>query len=98
MAQTLGEILQSVATRRANALASLLDQLTGAANAGQTFTATNGQTAFTLTGSANVFMAFLDGAFQVPNIDFTVTGNTFTLTNGALAGQTLYVITLGIIV
>jgi hypothetical protein len=61
----------------------------------QTFTATNGQTAFPLTFSAGfqVILAALDGAL-LPSSDYSIAGSTLTLANGALAGQKLFVQTL----
>ena len=56
-------------------------------------TATSGQTVFsvaTLAGAAILF-ATLDGAMLVPGVDYSITAETLTLTNGATAGQNLYV-------
>jgi len=59
----------------------------------QYFTATGGQTAFTLSQSprGSVLVA-LDGSTLVPDTDYSVSGTTLTLTTGALAGQILSVI------
>ena len=55
-----------------------------------TFTATAGQTVFTLSANpgavANVDLS-IDGATLIPTVDYTVTGTTLTLTTGALVGQ-----------
>ena len=59
-----------------------------------TFTCTQGQTAFTLGASpstASLLVVSLDGALLFPNVDFTLSGNTLTLTNGATASQVLAV-------
>jgi Pectate lyase superfamily protein len=66
----------------------------GTAN-GDKFTATAGQTVFTLSGnpgSINNLDVSLDGATLVPVSDYTWTAPyTLTLTTGAKVGQTLYV-------
>lgn len=56
----------------------------------QKVTATNGQTVFNLSNPPAVFVA-LDGVILVPTTDYTVSGNTVTLVNSALTGQTLIV-------
>lgn len=56
----------------------------------QKVTATNGQTVFNLSSAPALFVA-LDGVILYPTTDYTVSGNTVTLTNGALAGQVLMV-------
>lgn len=53
-------------------------------------TASASQTVFTLTALPSVGV-FLDGVRMYPTIDYNITGLTLTLTNGALAGQVLYV-------
>ena len=56
------------------------------------FTATAGQTAFTLSGnpgSLNNLDVSLDGATLVPGVDYSWSSTTLTLTVGATAGQTL---------
>ena len=55
-----------------------------------TFTATAGQTAFTLTstpGSINSLTVSIDGAVLTGGVDFTLSGTTLTLLSGALVGQ-----------
>ena len=58
------------------------------------FTAAASQTAFSISGLSagpQVLFAALDGAMLIPGVDYNVAGTTFTLTNGALAGQVLLV-------
>lgn len=57
----------------------------------QTFTATGGQTVFSIAGTSVVSFVSLDGVLLVPGIDYTISLTTLTLTNGAIVGQTLYV-------
>lgn len=64
-------------------------------NASQSFTATQGQTVFNLavvTNVGNIIVVTLNGIVLVPVVDYTASGFTVTLTNGANAGDTLYVI------
>lgn len=56
----------------------------------QKITATASQTVFNLSSAPAVFVA-LDGVVLAPVTDYTVSGTTVTLTNGALAGQVLMV-------
>lgn len=54
--------------------------------------ATGGQTSFSLAGlSGVVLFASLDGNVLVPGTDYSTTSGTLTLTNGAVAGQVLFV-------
>lgn len=56
------------------------------------YTASNGQTAFSLTGlSGGVLFASLDGTTLVAGTDYTTTSTTLTLTTGAVAGQMLFI-------
>lgn len=58
------------------------------------FTATASQTVFSLAAGplgAQVLFVALDGAMLIPTTDYTISGTTLTLVNGALAGQTLFV-------
>lgn len=61
----------------------------------QSFTATANQTVFTLSSPANagnLIVVSLNGVLMIPGTDYNVTGaGVITLTNGAMAGQTLYV-------
>lgn len=58
----------------------------------QTFTTTAGQTIFGLPVlGAPILVISLDGSVLVPGVDYTVSGLNIVLSNGALAGQTLYV-------
>ena len=59
------------------------------------FTATAGQTAFTLTETplnAQSISVFVNGIYQKPTTNFTVSGTTLTLTAGAVAGDEVDVI------
>ena len=59
------------------------------------FTATAGQTAFTLTETplnAQSISVFVNGIYQKPTTNFTVSGTTLTLTAGAVAGDEIDVI------
>ena len=59
------------------------------------FTATTGQTAFTLTETplnAQSISVFVNGIYQKPTTNFTVSGTTLTLTAGAVAGDEVDVI------
>ena len=75
-------------------LGALASGSTGVAFA-DTFTATAGQTVFTLSnnpGNINNLGVSLDGSVLVASIDYTWTSpETLTLTAGAKAGQTLFV-------
>ena len=75
-------------------LGALASGSTGVAFA-DTFTATAGQTVFTLSnnpGNINNLGVSLDGSVLVASIDYTWTSpKTLTLTAGAKAGQTLFV-------
>lgn len=58
------------------------------------FTATAGQTVFSLGGtplSLNQMLVSLDGAVLAPTSDYSLSGTTLTLVNGALVGQILLV-------
>jgi len=59
-----------------------------------TFTATSGQTAFSLSGltNPNVVLATLDGTSLVKGTDYYISGTTLTLYHGATTGQVLYVL------
>lgn len=51
---------------------------------------TNGQTVFTLTYAPTfVILIVVNGQFQTPNVNYTISGSTLTLTNGIPAN--LYV-------
>ena len=54
-----------------------------------TFTATAGQTAFTLTRqvSVNSVLVHINDVIQQPTVDYTVSGSTLTLTAGATVGD-----------
>ena len=54
-----------------------------------TFTATAGQTAFTLTKqvSVNSVLVHINDVIQQPTVDYTVSGTTLTLTAGATVGD-----------
>jgi len=59
------------------------------------YTATAGQTAFTLTETplnAQSISVFVNGIYQKPTTNFTVSGTTLTLTAGAVAGDEVDVI------
>ena len=59
------------------------------------FTATAGQTAFTLTETplnAQSISVFVNGIYQKPTTNFTVSGTTLTLTAGAVVGDEIDVI------
>jgi len=59
------------------------------------YTATAGQTAFTLTETplnAQSISVFVNGIYQKPTTNFTVSGTTLTLTAGAVAGDEIDVI------
>ena len=59
------------------------------------FTANAGQTAFTLTETplnAQSISVFVNGIYQKPTTNFTVSGTTLTLTAGAVAGDEIDVI------
>jgi len=59
------------------------------------FTATAGQTTFTLTETplnAQSISVFVNGIYQKPTTNFTVSGTTLTLTAGAVAGDEIDVI------
>ena len=59
------------------------------------FTANAGQTAFTLTETplnAQSISVFVNGIYQKPTTNFTVSGTTLTLTAGAVAGDEVDVI------
>ena len=59
------------------------------------FTATAGQTAFTLTETplnSQSISVFVNGIYQKPTTNFTVSGTTLTLTAGAVAGDEIDVI------
>ena len=59
------------------------------------FTATAGQTAFTLTETplnAQSISVFVNGIYQKPTTNFTVSGTTLTLTSGAVVGDEVDVI------
>ena len=59
------------------------------------YTATAGQTAFTLTETplnVNTITVFVNGIYQKPTTNFTVSGTTLTLTAGAVAGDEIDVI------
>lgn len=52
-----------------------------------TFTSTNGQTAFTSSQNVSSTIYFsLNGSIQRPNSDYTVSGNTATLNNAIPSG------------
>jgi hypothetical protein len=64
-------------------------------NASQSFTATAGQTVFTLSGNTsagNIILVSLDGAVLTPGDSYTASGQTLTLLYPAMAGQELYVV------
>ena len=54
-----------------------------------TYTATAGQTAFTLTRTAavNSVLVHINDVIQQPTVDYTVSGTTLTLTSGATVGD-----------
>ena len=54
-----------------------------------TFTATAGQTAFTLTKqvAVNSVLVHINDVIQQPTVDYTVSGTTLTLTSGATVGD-----------
>jgi len=59
------------------------------------FTATAGQTAFTLTETplnVNTITVFVNGIYQKPTTNYTVSGTTLTLTAGAVVGDEVDVI------
>ena len=59
------------------------------------YTATAGQTAFTLTETplnVNTITVFVNGIYQKPTTNYTVSGTTLTLTAGAVAGDEVDVI------
>ena len=59
------------------------------------YTATAGQTAFTLTETplnVNTITVFVNGIYQKPTTNYTVSGTTLTLTAGAVAGDEIDVI------
>ena len=59
------------------------------------FTATAGQTAFTLTETplnVNTITVFVNGIYQKPTTNYTVSGTTLTLAAGAVAGDEVDVI------
>lgn len=63
------------------------------------FTATAGQTAFTLTQSpatAQSIMVGIDGVFQEPGTAYTISGTTLTMTSGVPLNARVYVIHLGV--
>jgi len=63
-----------------------------------TFTATSGQTAFTLSVapiSAKSILAFVDGVMQTVTSHYTLSGTTLTMGSGLTTGQTLTVVHLG---
>lgn len=58
------------------------------------FTATSGQTSFTLSAApvlANAATVVLNGAELTPTDDYSISGTTLALVNGAVAGQKLVV-------
>ena len=57
-----------------------------------TFTATAGQTAFSITHAAGRIQVYLNGLLLDPTVDWTSDGSTVTLTEGAVAGDELEVV------
>lgn len=60
----------------------------------QSFTATNGQTVFTLSGTpgtSSLILVSLDGVSLTQGVSYTLSGSTLTLSTGATAGQILAV-------
>jgi hypothetical protein len=56
------------------------------------FTASAGQTVFALSDTPlvpNAALVVMNGALLTPTTDYTISGSTLTLVNGALAGQTV---------
>jgi hypothetical protein len=59
----------------------------------ESFTATAGQTVFTLSGAGGAdLMVFRNGLLQRLTTDYTVSGNVVTLTTGALVGDAITVV------
>lgn len=59
----------------------------------QTFIATAGQTAFVLSPMEPVILVTLDGVVLEPGSDYTISGSTINLSQGALVGQTVVAFT-----
>ena len=57
-----------------------------------TFTATAGQTAFSITHAAGRIQVYMNGLLLDPTVDWTSDGSTVTLTEGATAGDELEVV------
>ena len=57
-----------------------------------TFTATAGQTAFSITHAAGRIQVYMNGLLLDPTVDWTSDGSTVTLTEGAVAGDELEVV------
>ena len=57
-----------------------------------TFTATAGQTAFSITHAAGRIQVYMNGLLLDPTVDWTSDGSTVTLTEGAIAGDELEVV------
>lgn len=57
-----------------------------------TFTATAGQTAFSITHAAGRIQVYMNGLLLDPTEDWTSDGSTVTLTEGAVAGDELEVV------
>lgn len=63
------------------------------------FTATAGQTAFTLTrapASAQSVLVGIDGVVQEPGVAYTVSGTTLTMTSGVPLSSKVWVVHLGV--
>ena len=57
-----------------------------------TFTATAGQTAFSITHAAGRIQVYMNGLLLDPTVDWTSDGSTVTLTEGAVVGDELEVV------
>lgn len=57
-----------------------------------TFTATAGQTAFSIAHAAGRIQVYMNGLLLDPTVDWTSDGSTVTLTEGAVAGDELEVV------
>ena len=57
-----------------------------------TFTATAGQTAFSITHATGRIQVYMNGLLLDPTVDWTSDGSTVTLTEGAVAGDELEVV------
>lgn len=57
-----------------------------------TFTATAGQTAFSITHAAGRIQVYMNGLLLDPTVDWTSDGSTVTLAEGAVAGDELEVV------